>query len=162
MAKIAEKQVVVNEIKEKLEKATSVVVVNARGLTVEEDTKLRKSLREAGVDYKVYKNTLMDRAFKDLNVDLEEGLTGPSALAFGEDEVAPIKVLSDFAKDHQALVLKVGVVDGKVSDKAALAELATIPSREGLLTMLATGMMAIPRDLAIGLDLYAKQKESNE
>ena len=92
----------------------------------------------------------------------EEGLTGPSALAFGEDEVAPIKVLSDYAKDHQALVLKVGVVDGKVSDKAALAELATIPSREGLLTMLATGMMAIPRDLAIGLDLYAKQKESNE
>ena len=162
MAKVELKQPVVQAIAEDIKDAASVVLVDYRGLTVAEDTALRKELREAGVQYKVYKNTLMDRAFKDLNVDLEEGLTGPSALAFGEDEVAPIKVLSDYAKDHQALVLKVGVVDGKVSDKAALAELATIPSREGLLTMLATGMMAIPRDLAIGLDLYAKQKESNE
>ena len=149
---LAQKQLVIDEIKDCVSNAKTYVLFDYRGLTDTESKELRRKL----------KNTLMDRAFKDLNVDLEEGLTGPSALAFGEDEVAPIKVLSDFAKDHQALVLKVGVVDGKVSDKAALAELATIPSREGLLTMLATGMMAIPRDLAIGLDLYAKQKESNE
>lgn len=159
---LAQKQLVIDEIKDCVSNAKTYVLFDYRGLTDTESKELRRKLKETGSDYKVYKNTLMDRAFRDLNVDLEEGLTGPSALAFGEDEVAPIKVLSDFAKDHQALVLKVGVVDGKVSDKAALAELATIPSREGLLTMLATGMMAIPRDLAIGLDLYAKQKESNE
>jgi large subunit ribosomal protein L10 len=103
----------------------------------------------------------MARAFNDLNIDLNESLNGPSAFAFGEDQIAPIKVLSDFAKDHPALVLKVGIVDGEKADQAKLAEYATIPSREGLLTMLAGGMMAIPRDLAIALDLYSQQKEEN-
>ena len=132
-----------------------------RGLTDEESKALRRSLRENGSDYKVYKNTLMARAFKDLKIDVEEHLQGSSALAFGNDAIAPIKVLSEFAKDHDVVTLKVGVVDGEISDQEKLAKLATIPSREGLLTMLAAGMMGIPKDLSICLDLYAKQKEEN-
>ena len=120
---------------------------------------LRIKLRETNSDYKVYKNTLMARAFNDLNIDLNESLNGPSAFAFGEDQIAPIKVLSDFAKDHPALVLKVGIVDGEKADQAKLAEYATIPSREGLLTMLASGLMGVVKDLSICLDLYSKDLE---
>ena len=156
---LAKKQEVIDEIKKTVEDAETVVLFTYRGLTDEESKALRRSLRENGSDYKVYKNTLMARAFKDLKIDVEEHLQGSSALAFGNDAVAPIKVLSEFAKDHDVVTLKVGVVDGEVSDKDKLAKLATIPSREGLLTMLAAGMMGIPKDLSICLDLYAKQKE---
>ena len=103
----------------------------------------------------------MTRAFNDLGIDLTEGLTGPSAFAYGEDQISPIKVLSEFAKEHPALILKVGIVDGEKADQAKLAEYATIPSREGLLTMLAGGMIGIARDLSICLDLYSQQKEEN-
>ena len=156
---LAKKQEVIDEIKKTVEDAETVVLFTYRGLTDEESKALRRSLRESGSDYKVYKNTLMARAFKDLKIDVEEHLQGSSALAFGSDAVAPIKVLSEFAKDHDVVTLKVGVVDGEVSDKEKLAKLATIPSREGLLTMLAAGMMGIPKDLSICLDLLAKQKE---
>ena len=158
---LAKKQEVIDEIKKTVEDAETVVLFTYRGLTDEESKALRRSLRENGSDYKVYKNTLMARAFKDLNLDVEEHLQGSSALAFGKDAIAPIKALSEFAKDHDVVTLKVGVVDGEISDKDKLAKLATIPSREGLLTMLAAGMMGIPRDLSICLDLYAKQKEEN-
>ncbi len=158
---LAKKQEVIDEIKKTVEDSETVVLFTYRGLTDEESKALRRSLRESGSDYKVYKNTLMARAFKDLNYDVEEHLKGSSALAFGNDAVAPIKALSEFAKDHDVVTLKVGVVDGEVSDKEKLAKLATIPSREGLLTMLAAGMMGIPKDLSICLDLYAKQKEEN-
>ena len=101
----------------------------------------------------------MARALSDLNIDIDASLVGPSAMAFGEDQIAVVKVLADFAKTNQALVLKVGIIDGEVSDKEKLDALATIPSREGLLTMLAAGMMGIAKDLSICLDLYAQQKE---
>ena len=158
---LAKKQEVIDEIKKTVEDSETVVLFTYRGLTDEESKALRRSLRENGSDYKVYKNTLMARAFKDLKIDVEEHLQGSSALAFGTDAIAPIKVLSEFAKDHDVVTLKVGVVDGEISDKEKLAKLATIPSREGLLTMLAAGMMGIPKDLSICLDLYAKQKEEN-
>ena len=158
---LAKKQEVIDEIKKTVEDAETVVLFTYRGLTDEESKALRRSLRENGSDYKVYKNTLMARAFKDLKIDVEEHLQGSSALAFGNDAIAPIKVLSEFAKDHDVVTLKVGVVDGEISDQEKLAKLATIPSREGLLTMLAAGMMGIPKDLSICLDLYAKQKEEN-
>ena len=103
----------------------------------------------------------MSRAFDDLKVDVKESLVGPSAFAYSDDQVAAIKVLTDFAKEHPALVLKVGIVDGEIADKAKLAEYATLPSREGLLTMLAGGMIGLVRDLSICLDLYSKQKEEN-
>ena len=95
----------------------------------------------------------------DLKIDIDASLVGPSAMAFGDDQIAAVKVLADFAKTNQALVLKVGIIDGEVSDKEKLDALATIPSREGLLTMLAAGMMGIAKDLSICLDLYAQQKE---
>lgn len=157
---LAQKQEVINEIKSTVTDASTIVLFDYRGLTDNESKELRRSLRESGSDYKVFKNTLMSRAFNDLNIDLSSSLEGPSALAFGTDAIAPIKVLSDFAKTHPALVLKVGVVDGEISDKAALAELAKIPSREGLLTMLAGAMIGIPKDLSICLDLYANQKDA--
>ena len=103
----------------------------------------------------------MSRAFDDLKIDFKDQLVGPSALAYSEDQIAPIKVLSDFAKTHPSLMLKIGLIDGDVADSAKLQEYATIPSREGLLTMLAGGMMGIVRDLSISLDLYSQQKEEN-
>ena len=158
---LKQKQSVIDEIKERTQNATTIVLFDYRGITDSEAKELRIKLRETNSDYKVYKNTLMARAFNDLGIDLNEALSGPSAFAYGEDQVAPIKVLSDFAKEHPALVLKVGIIDGEKADQAKLAEYATLPSREGLLTMLAGGMMAIPKDLAIALDLYSQQKEEN-
>ena len=160
-ATLKKKQAVIDEIKERIQTANTIVLFDYRGITDSEAKELRVKLRETNSDYKVYKNTLMARAFNELNIDLNDSLTGPSAFAFSEDQVAPIKILSEFAKDHPALVLKVGIVDGEKADQAKLAEYATIPSRDGLLTMLAGGMMAIPRDLSICLDLYSQQKEEN-
>ena len=157
---LAQKQEVIDEIKSTVSDASTIVLFDYRGLTDNESKELRRTLRESGSDYKVFKNTLMARAFNDLSIDLSSSLEGPSALAFGTDAIAPIKVLSDFAKTHPALILKVGIVDGEISDQKALAELAKIPSREGLLTMLAGAMIGIPKDLSISLDLYAKQKEA--
>ena len=156
---LEQKKAVVEEIKNKLDNSKTFLLIDYRGLTVSEITELRRSLRETGADYKVYKNTLMARALNDLNIDLSDNLTGPSALAYSEDQIAPIKVLTDFAKKHPAVILKVGIVDNEVTDKAKLASLATIPSREGLLTMLAGGMIGIVKDLSICLDLYSKEKE---
>ena len=158
---LSQKQVVIDEIKERAQNAKTIVLFDYRGITDAESKELRTKLKETNSDYKVYKNTLMTRAFNDLGIDLTEGLTGPSAFAFGDDQIAPIKVLSEFAKEHPALVLKVGIVDGEKADQAKLAEYATLPSREQLLTMLAGGMIGIVRDLSICLDLYSQQKEEN-
>lgn len=158
---LAGKQQIIDEIKQTTSDASTIVLFDYRGLTDNESKELRCALREVGSDYKVFKNTLMKRAFHDLDINLDESLEGPSALAYGSDAIAPIKVLSEFAKTHPALVLKVGIVDGEVSDDKQLAELAKIPSREGLLTMLAGALIGIPKDLSICLDLYAKQQEEN-
>ena len=158
---LEQKQVVIDEIKDLTNNAKTIVLFDYRGITDSEAKELRVKLRQNNADYKVYKNTLMTRAFNDLGIDLSEGLSGPSAFAFSDDQVAPIKVLSDFAKDHPALVLKVGIVDGEKADQAKLAEYAKLPSRDQLLTMLAGGMIGIVRDLSICLDLYSQQKEDN-
>ena len=159
-AKIIEsKKEVVAEIKNKIENSASVVLFDYRGLSVAEVTDLRRKLRESGSFYKVYKNTLAKRAMDELKINVDEHLTGPSAIAFSTDQLAPIKVLSDFAKKNDKLVLKVGIVDGNIADANELGKLATIPSREGLLTMLAGGMIATVRDLAIALDLYSKEEK---
>ena len=158
---LAKKQEIIDEIKERVQNNATIVLFDYRGITDNEAKELRRALRTNDADYKVYKNTLMARALSDLNINLDDSLNGPSALAFGTDQIAPIKVLSDFAKKNPALVLKVGIVDGEISDKEKLAALSTIPSREGLLTMLAGGMMGIAKDLSICLDLYAQQKEEN-
>ena len=151
---------VVNEISSKIKESSGVVFIDYRGLTDEEVTSLRRKLRENNADVKVYKNTLTKRALDSLNISLDDCTVGPSALVYSSDAVAPIKVVTNFAKDHEALSIKGGLVDGKVSTLAELAELATIPSREGLLTMLAGGMIGIIKDLSIALNLYSEQKEN--
>ena len=161
-AKIIEQKAgVVSEIKEKFENAKSVVMFDYRGLSVAEVTDLRRKLRENGADYKVYKNTLTKRALDELNIDMNEYLAGPSAITFGTDELSIVKVLSDFAKEHEALELKAGIVEGKVANLEDLKRYASIPSRDTLLTMLAAGLMGTVRDLSICLDLYSKEKENN-
>ena len=161
-AKIIEQKAgVVAEIKEKFENAKSVVAFDYRGLSVAEVTELRRKLREAGADYKVYKNTLTKRALDELNIDMNEYLAGPSAIAFGTDELSIVKVINDFAKEHEALELKAGIVEGKVASLEDLKRYAAIPSRDTLLTMLAAGLMGTVRDLSICLDLYSKEKENN-
>ena len=161
-AKIIEQKAgVVAEIKEKFENAKSVVAFDYRGLSVAEVTELRRKLREAGADYKVYKNTLTKRALDELNIDMSEYLAGPSAIAFGTDELSIVKIINDFAKEHEALELKAGIVEGKVAGLEDLKRYAAIPSRDMLLTMLAAGLMGTVRDLSICLDLYSKEKENN-
>ena len=158
---IEQKATVVSEIKEKLENAKSVVMFDYRGLSVQEVTELRRKLRENNADYKVYKNTLTKRALDELNIDMDDYLAGPSAISFGTDEISIVKVLNDFAKDHKALGLKAGIIEGKVASMDDLKRYAAIPSRDMLLTQLAAGLMGTVRDLSICLDLYARDKENN-
>ena len=161
-AKIIEQKAgVVSEIKEKFENAKSVVMFDYRGLSVAEVTELRRKLRDAGADYKVYKNTLTKRALDELNINMDEYLAGPSAISFGTDELSIVKIINDFAKEHDALELKAGIVEGKVAGLEDLKRYAAIPSRDMLLTMLAAGLMGTVRDLSICLDLYSKEKENN-
>lgn len=158
---IEQKKAIVSEIKEKFENAKSVVLFDARGLKVSEVNELRRALRESGSEYKVYKNTLTKRAVEEANIDLEQYLEGPTAISFSQDELAPVKIISDFAKQHEALELKAGIVEGKIANVDELKAYAMIPSRDGLLTMLAGGMIGVVRDLSICLDLYSKEKEEN-
>ena len=158
---IEQKAAVVSEIKEKFDNAKSIVLFDARGLKVSEVNELRRALRETDSDYKVYKNTLTRRAVEETGYDLNSYLIGPTAISFSSDELAPVKVLSDFAKKHENLKLKAGVVEGKVANVEELNSYALIPSRDRLLTMLAGGMIGVVRDLSICLDLYSKEKEEN-
>jgi len=157
---IEKKAEVVKEIVDNLKESSGTVFVDYRGLTDEELTQLRRKLREQNAKIKVYKNTLAKRALDELNLSLDSCVEGPSAIVFSTDEVSPIKVVTAFAKDHESLSVKGGIIDGKVASVEDLAKLATIPSREGLLTMLAGGMIGLVRDLSIALDLYSKQKEN--
>lgn len=138
MAKIEVKKPIVDEIKATVEKSSAAVLVDYRGLTVEEDTKLRKALREAGVVYKVYKNTYMNFAFEGTAyAELSKNLEGPSAIAFGiEDATAPARIISEFAKTAPSLEFKAGVVEGVYYDAAGLEQIAKIPSREALISKL--------------------------
>lgn len=157
---LEKKALVVDEIASKIKENAGVVFVDYRGLTDEEITSLRKELRANNADVKVYKNTLTKRALDSLNINLDECVSGPSAMVYSTDVVAPIKIVTNFAKDHEALSVKGGLVDGNIATLSELAQLATIPSRDGLLTMLAGGMIQIAKDLSIALNLYAEQKEN--
>lgn len=156
---LEKKQEVINEIAKNVEESSSFIFLENAGLTVAETMELRRKLRESGSELKIYKNTLVARALKDLNIDVDSELNGPKVVAFGKDIIEPIKAVSEFAKTHDKLTIKVGIVDGKVTGLDELKKLATIPSREGLLTMFASGLLAIPRDFAICLDLHSKNLE---
>ena len=138
MAKVELKAPIVDEIKGYVSDAKSAVLVDYRGLTVEQDTKLRKQLREAGVVYKVYKNTMLRLAFDGTDfAQLDNDLEGPTAIAFGiEDETAPARIINNFAKEAEALEIKSGVVDGEYYDAAGVKVLATIPSKDELISKL--------------------------
>ena len=135
---------VIDEIKEKIESSQAVVLVDYRGLDVAQLTELRKKYREAGVDYKVYKNTMMKFAFKDLGYDeFNEFLKGPSAVAFGiEDPVAAAKVTAEFAKKNEKLEIKAGIVDGKIINIEEVKSLAELPSKEVLVAQVLGGLNA--------------------
>lgn len=144
MAKVEIKAPIVEEIKGYTAEAKSAILVDYRGLTVEQDTRLRKQLREAGVVYKVYKNTMLHLAFDGTDyAQLDKDLEGPTAIAFGiEDETAPARILNDFAKEAEALQFKGGVVDGTYYDEAGIKVLATIPSKDVLISKLLGSMQS--------------------
>ena len=159
MAKIELKKPVVEEISANIKDAQSVVLVDYRGLTVEQDTQLRKNLREAGVGYKVYKNTMMNFAFKGTDFEgLAPYLEGPSAMAYSDsDATAPARVLAEFAKKADKLQIKAGVVEGTVYDAAGMAKIADIPSREVLLGRLLGSMQSPIANLARVLNQIAEK-----
>lgn len=140
------KQQIVAEFKDKLSKAQTVIFTSFSGLTVEDETVLRRKFKEANSEYKVYKNTLMTIAARELGYgdDLIKYFEGPTSVAFGyEDPVAPAKILTEFMKDHKGLELKVGIVNGKIVSPQEIEALAKLPSREELLAK-ALGSMKAP------------------
>lgn len=161
MAKVELKQPIVTEITELLNDAKAAVLVDYRGLTVEQDTILRKQLREAGVTYKVYKNTMLNLAFKGTDFEAMNGkLEGPTAIAVSDtDASAPARILFEFAKKAPALELKCGVVEGTYYDEKGIQVIATIPSREVLLGKLLGSIQSPITNLARVLNQIAESKE---
>ena len=159
MAKVELKQPIVQAIVDDITDAQSIVLVDYRGLTVAQDTELRKQLREAGIVYKVCKNTMMKRAFEGTDfAQLDEYLEGPSAIAISKDDAtAPARIICKFAKTAQALEVKAGVVEGTVYDANGVAELSKVPSREELLSKLLGSLQSPITNLARVLNQIAEQ-----
>lgn len=156
-----EKQQVVQDIAAKLRDSKSTVLVDYRGLNVLQVTELRKQLRDAGIDFKVYKNTLARRATQETELtELDQYLVGPTAIAFSADDViAPAKILSEFAKKNKDLEIKAGVIEGKLASFEEITAIAELPSREGLLSMLLSVLQAPIRNFALATKAVAEQKE---
>jgi len=164
LAKVELKQPVIQEISDNIKDAQSVVVVDYRGLTVAEDTQLRRELREAGVTYKVYKNTMMNFAFKDTDFEsLSPVLEGPSAIAISvDDATAPARVLSKFAKNAPALEIKAGVVEGTYYDADGMKAIASVPSRDELLSKLLGSLQSPIANMARVLKQIAENGGAGE
>lgn len=156
------KEVKVQEITEKFSKAQAAILTSYIGITVEEDTELRRKMREAGVEYKVLKNTLTSRATKSLGYDLDEYLAGPVAIAFSyDDPTAPARVLAQFAETHKTIKLKAGVVQGQVFDTDKVVELSKVPPKEVLIAKLLGSFKAPLSNLAYLLNAVKEKKEAN-
>jgi large subunit ribosomal protein L10 len=158
-ASIERKAEAVRELTDKLGRATTVVAFDYPGLTVEQFTKLRGQLKEANCEVTVYKNNITRRASIAAGYEaLADTFVGPKALAISYDDVvAPAKIVYDFAKDNKVVKMASGIVEGKFADLDMLNELATLPSRETMLTMLAVGMLTPIRELAIGLNMISEE-----
>lgn len=158
------KKVVVSEIKEKFDTAKSAVLVYYRGLTVEELTELRAKFRDAGVDYKVYKNNLVKLAIKDTPYEALDGdMTGPNGIAFGmEDATAPARIIKEFGKKHKNLEMRTGVVEGTYYDVNKIMEIADIPSKDVLIGKFMGSIKAPISNFAYLLTNIIKEKESAE
>ena len=157
---IAQKQAQVEELTAKLKESVAGVLVDYSGISVADDTKLRKELREAGVSYMVVKNSIIERATKEVGYEaLNAHLHGSSALAISHDDpVAAAKIITKYAKDHKdKFTVKAGYVDGGVIDAAKVAELGSLPSREGLLSMLLSVLTGNLRGLAVALNAIAEK-----
>jgi len=153
------KQAVVEEITNKMKNSSGIVVAEYRGLTVAEVTELRSNLRSENVELKVYKNTMVERAADNCGYgEIKNDLVGPNAFAFSTDATAPARVLSKFAKKHEKLVIKSGIVEGKVVNLDTLKELANLPNREGMLAMLLGCLQSPVRSFACAVKAVADQK----
>lgn len=157
-----EKKVIVSEIIDNIKNSESVILFQYQGLTVSEMSELRSKLNEINSSVKIYKNTLLKKALDELNINMDDFLEGPNAILFGDTLLEPIKVIADFAKNHDKLNIRVGIISGDVASLETIKEYASIPSREGLLTMLAGGMIQYVKDLSISLNLYAEQLGGKE
>ena len=160
-AVLSAKQAIVTEISDKIKNSQSTVICEYRGLSVAEVTELRRNLRAEAVDFKVYKNTLFERACDESGFeDLKDALVGPNAFAFSEDATAPARVLAKFAKKHKALVLKSGIVEGKVVDVDTIKELSLLPNRDGMLSMLLSCLQSPVTSFARAVKAVADAKEA--
>ncbi len=154
------KQQLVSEISKKMSDAASTVVVEYRGLSVAEVTELRRELRKESVEFKVYKNSMTSRAAEEAGYNgLTDALTGPNAIAFSDDAVAPSRVLAKFAKTHDKLVLKAGVVDGNVVTADEIVALSKLPNKEGMLSMLLGCLQSPVRSFACAVKAVAEAKD---
>ena len=159
MAKIELKQPIVDEIKAHIEGAQTAVIINYSGVTVEQDTKLRKAMREAGITYKVYKNTLMKRAFVGTEFEaLNASLEGPNAIAISkEDATAPARLVAKFAKEIPNLEMVAGVVEGQFYDAKGMQAISQIPGREELIGRLLGSMQSPIANFARVLNQIAEK-----
>ncbi len=155
------KKEVVKEISNNIKDSKTFLILNYQGLKVDEVSLLRKELREINANYKIYKNTLVALALKENKIALDEYMEGPNAYLFSSDIIEPIKVVSEFAKKHPALEVRVGMIDGEQADQELIKTYASIPNMEGLLTMLAGGMIEHVKNLSIALNLYSEGLEKN-
>ena len=154
---IESKQNIVDEIVSKLDSSESVLVVEYQGTNVADMSELRSKLRDNNGELKIYKNTLTTRALDSKNLKFDEPLEGANAIVFGGTLLEPIKTISDFVKDHETINIKAGIINGEIVGLDTIKEYASIPSMEGLLTMLAGGMIEHVKNLSIGLNLYAEK-----
>ena len=159
---LEQKKETVKEIVDKINNSASVIVFSYQGMTVEDMTKLRRSLKDINSEVKIYKNTLAKRAFADANIENEEFWNGPNAILFGSELLEPIKILSDAAKSNEHIVIRTGYADGKILSVDEIKTYASIPSKETMLTQISVGLMQYVKHFAIGLDLYAKKLEENK
>ncbi len=161
---LEEKKKIVSEVKDKLEKSNSVVLVDYKGINVADVTELRRRFREAGVDYKVYKNTLFKRAAEDLGIkDLSEFLEGATSFAFGyDDAIAPARTINKFLKDYPKVTIKIkaGIIEKGFMDAESVKTLGDLPTREVLLSMLVGGLQGTVRNLAYMLNAIKENKEA--
>ncbi|AYW44472.1 50S ribosomal protein L10 [Tetragenococcus koreensis] len=162
-AAIAKKAEIVTQVAQQFNAAESVVFVDYRGLTVDEDTRLRKQLRDEKVEMHVIKNSILVRAAKEAGLDgLEEVFTGPTAVAFSNDDVvAPAKIIDEFSKEAKALEIKGGVIESRVATLDEVKSLAKLPDREGLLSMLLSVLQAPVRNVAYGLNAVIEKNEED-
>lgn len=159
---IQAKQQEVDVITTKLRESNCTVVADYRGLNVAQVTQLRKLLREAGIEFQVLKNSLVSRAAANAELtELDAVLTGPTAVAFGKDVVAPAKIISDFAKKNDALKVKGAIVEGRFVDASQVKALADLPSRDGLLSMLLSVLQAPVRNFALAVKAVAEKNEAS-